>query len=267
MSTQQINPSTQINPSYTVPSASLPTPSATTLGGVMANTGPTGYIVAGINPANGQLIFVSGPTGGGGGGGTGPTGPTGPVGPTGYTGYTGPAGGGGGGGALTLLASVTTSGSQATVAFNSISQAYTDLILVVRGAASSSNPTSVYIAFNGDNSNNNYDYEDVHWYYNAIAGPSQSLAQNTAYIGYLAGGSGTVYATNTKVEIFGYAGTAMNKSYSSDYGGTLGTGNYDVGGGETDGGWRSAAAITSIVVSLSGGNFNDGSLVSLYGRL
>jgi hypothetical protein len=174
---------------------------------------------------------------------------------------------GGSSGALTLISEVVTSGSQASVNFTSIATTWRDLEIHIRGrgTASASN-VIVRAQFNGDTAAN-YDTEDAHWFGTGTSF-AQTIATTSLILGYIAAATApSGYAGTIRALIGDYRGTTFNKQTESTNGATLGTGAGSVGGGVFSGNWRSTAAINAILIIISSGNFVDGSVVSLYGRM
>lgn len=173
----------------------------------------------------------------------------------------------GGNTGMALISEVITSGSQASVSFAAISSSYRDLVLVVRGRGTNASLTvNVHVQFNND-TGSNYHTEDAHWF-SAIGAASQLVSQTSAWVGTLPGASATAnYAGSLKAEILAYDDTTFFKNLLSDYGAHLGTGATTQGRGIISGLWLNAGAITEIDVILSAGNFVNGSIVSLYGRM
>lgn len=181
----------------------------------------------------------------------------GPIGPA------GPAGGG----AITLISEVITAGSQASITFSSISGSYRDLILRVRGRGdTSATTTTVAVQFNGDTGNN---YNIINIYFaatgttvsGAVAAPSGS-----DQIGLIPAATATAsYMGTIEALIAGYSQTTFFKVIHSRYDAFYGTFNISQIFGIFGGTWANTAAITSVKVSLTAGNFVNGSIVSLYG--
>lgn len=209
------------------------------------------------------------------GGATGPTGPTGAngtngmngsTGPTGPTGVTGPTGTGGGGG-LTQISQQVLGTAVPTVTFSSIAGTYTNLQLtmIVRSAASAASD-NIYVQLNGDSAGN-YDYVLALQTSTATAhaGNTTQTPPNTA-LGQVAGAlDPTSYPGILTINFLNYSQTNFFKEV------------WVAGSSSTSAsvvpvaqsamlGWRSTAAITSILVGLSsGGNFVVGSTFTLYG--
>lgn len=171
--------------------------------------------------------------------------------------------------ALTLISSTTTSGSAASVTISSIPATYKDLELHVTGRGDAAGVTSAILRlqFNGDTAAN-YDYEIYERNASGGAGDVGGVAQTSIRLGSLpAATAGASRAGSSIVIIPDYAGTTFFKTVvvnnSRSLGTTTATQEIAVGGGE----WRSTAAINAVKVLWSAGNFVDGSVVSLYGRV
>lgn len=176
-------------------------------------------------------------------------------------GATGPAGASG---ALVLITEIVTSGSQASVTFSSIPNTYRDLIVRVRGRgdASATNVT-IQMTFNGD-TGTNYDIQYLEGSPSAGAGNFFSL--NNISFSRLPGATAPANnAGGTDVIIFDYRGTTFYKSVSVSGGAIFGTSGSTTLTGQYVGDWRNTAAITSVKIALSAGNFVNNSVVSLYG--
>ncbi len=164
-------------------------------------------------------------------------------------------------GALVLIAEVVTSGSQASVTFSSIVSTYRHLKIVISARSTNATTTTTgRVILNGDTGAN------YSWKYYNNAGAATNGADSAWTIGELnANTSPANTAGAAELVIYDYKSTTFQKSFvGSSYTrlGTLGIDNYpEVTGGT----WLNTAAVTSITVSFLGGNFTDGSVVSLYG--
>jgi hypothetical protein len=145
----------------------------------------------------------------------------------------------------------TTLGSTATYYdFTSISQTYTDLVIVVSGTTNSA--TNVWLQFNSD-TGSNYSYINLFGQPNNSTGSYEGIDQTVAYCGNI----GTVISP-TEININNYTSTNTFKSVltrsnvANDY--VLEYVNL----------WRSTAAITSIRVG-SGQTYQIGTTFALYG--
>jgi len=147
----------------------------------------------------------------------------------------------------------TVSGSStSTITFSSISQAYTDLILVMNAQPSSN--VDIFVRFNSDTASN-YSYTVLQG--NGSTAASSRVANSTS-LGIVSGdpsGRFCTYITN----IFNYSNattfkTTITRTNTSDRVGVIG------------GLWRATpAAITAVQVRIDSGYFIAGSTFALYG--
>ena len=154
------------------------------------------------------------------------------------------------------IASTTLVSTAATVAFNAISGAYTDLILVLNGGNATGNYATAF-RFNGDTGSN---YSVTRLYGNGTSANSDR-ASNQSYIYLLAAGQNNLNGVQI-INIQNYSNSTTYKttlSRSNTAGGTVGA---EVGL------WRSTAAITSIVLAPEfTQNWLSGTTFTLYGIL
>jgi hypothetical protein len=151
------------------------------------------------------------------------------------------------------LDKVTLGTATASVTFSSIPSTYTDLIIIVQGAISSTNDNSIYWRANGDTTT----------IYSAtrVSGDGTS-ASSYRQSGETAALTGFIGTANQTINIIQF----MNYANSSTYKTSLARGNnsgYNVGAFVSL--WRNTAAITSITLFAPSVNFNTGSTFSLYG--
>jgi len=154
------------------------------------------------------------------------------------------------------LNKVTVSGTSTnTITFNSISSTYTDLV-VVASAGATATGCGISYQVNGDTSS----------IYSVTAlrgnGATASSFRQT--------GNNQVVVSNVSEPPTTGAGTYIinfqNYSNTNTYKTSISRGNAAAAGVDTFVGlWRSTAAITSITLLISGGNYNSGSTFSLYG--
>lgn len=158
--------------------------------------------------------------------------------------------------ATTTLASAVTN-----YTFNSISGAYTDLILIISGKAGANPSYGSTLQFNGDTGTN---YDFVYMYgTGSSAASSSKTSQTYATLGYGTGvgsSSPTIYIAH----IQNYSNTTTYKSVISR------ASNYDTTYGGTEmsvSSWRSTSAITSIKVDNPFGSmtFAIGTTMTLFG--
>lgn len=151
--------------------------------------------------------------------------------------------------------------------FSSIPGTYRDLLLVVRarGTAVAGN-SNVQLIFNGD-TGANYDRQQTQTS-TSVTATSNTFGSVAGLIGDIpaasasSGSAGLVEAT-----IGDYRGTTFHKITNGRSQWKTGTsaGNYTTQINSMT--WRNTSAITSILVQLGSGNFDAGSVVSLYGRM
>lgn len=168
-----------------------------------------------------------------------------------------------------LISEVVTSGSQSSVSFTSISSAFRDLRIAIRGrSTNASSDTQTKFIFNSD-TGSNYMYLGGLFSDSAAPSTNNNNTGATSLLGpYLPANSAAAnYAGVVELFIGDYRGTAFFKAITwmgASFNGT-GSGNRTLWIG--DGLWRSTSAITRVDVSFSSGNFVDGSVVSLYGLM
>jgi hypothetical protein len=155
-----------------------------------------------------------------------------------------------------LIASTNGTGSSNSIAFNSIPSTYTDLILVVNGATTTStgNPR---LRFNGDTGSN---YSDTNLYGSGTAAGSYRNTTQTSIQLIATVYFNTSLNTNLIIHIMDYANTTTNKT-------TLNRANKATDGVDAVVGlWRNTAAINSITLfTASGFNISSDSTFKLYG--
>jgi hypothetical protein len=172
----------------------------------------------------------------------------------------------GGSGGLVLIGSSIAGSSVSSLTVSSIPNTYSHLRIVVNGRGTNASATvDVHLNFNGDNSAV-YDYQILEAF-QATAIAAQSLGQTTAAIGFMTGSSATANRPGmVETIITNYTNTTFDK---------IGTGvsGADTGSAGSTGTqhiticWRPAtpAAITSVVITPSAGNFATGSGLWVYG--
>jgi hypothetical protein len=147
--------------------------------------------------------------------------------------------------------------AQSSVSLTSISQAYTDLVLVITPIVTSS--TTFAIRYNGVSTGTPYSSIRVTGD-GTSAATSLNSGANEVRISYIAT-SRTTNTSNIIVNIMNYSNSTTNKT-------SLARENCSTeGAGAAVGMWRSTAAITQIdLIPLSGGTIiNTGTVVTLYG--
>lgn len=136
--------------------------------------------------------------------------------------------------------------------FSSIPATYTDLVIVANGNTSALVDT--YLRFNGDSTSGLY--STTRLYGNGSTAASDRYA-NQNHI--LSGDFNTTSNTSTIFQIQNYSNASTFKTslIRSNYAGSIVFANVGL--------WRNTAAITSVTISTSSGNFAVGSTFSLYG--
>lgn len=151
----------------------------------------------------------------------------------------------------------TVASAVSNVEFTGISGAYTNLILQVNGTYSVADAT-FGIQFNGDGGTN---YSDTDFYGNgSTAGSYESVSASSIQAGWYPYSSSQGEPGSSKIYIPNYSSTVDPKTTLERAG---------MGGGQgvymRTGRWNNTAAITSIKLVMSTGNFAVGTTFSLYG--
>lgn len=172
----------------------------------------------------------------------------------------------GGGGAMILISSQVLGSDAANVAFSSIPATYNHLMLVCYGRITEAVVNDyIYMQFNGD-TGANYDRQHAA-IFNATVSNAAEYAQTAIRIGDFAAASATrsAQASMSKVFIPNYAGTTFEKLAKIEGYGEYNTSGTGLSVLQNGGNWRSAAAITSILIFPAANNFKAGSAFYLYG--
>lgn len=148
------------------------------------------------------------------------------------------------------LATTTLSSAASSVTFSSISGSYTDLVLVTSGTNNTSG-ASLQARFNGETTNTNYSYT-------YMIGDGSTAGSNNYTTDATIGTAFTNQYMNI-VHFMNYSNTTTYKTKLSRYGNAE---NYVAA---SVGLWRSTAAITSIEMFVTAGNFAIGTMFTLYG--
>lgn len=172
------------------------------------------------------------------------------------------AAGGGGSGGLTQISQSVVTVAAASITLASLPTTYEDLIIVIMGrGTNAAADVKIKINLNGD-VGANYDYIEENRF-----GAASAFAQTAANIGALPGSTATASAVGT-IEILlpSYARTVLHKQMTS----RVNVKESLVAGGNfqeiyTDA-WRSAAAINTVLLTPVLGNFDVGTIITLYGR-
>jgi hypothetical protein len=178
------------------------------------------------------------------------------------------AAGGGGSGAEVLISEQSPVATN-TVSFTSIPATYRDLRVVVRGRGTvAAISTSVLMQFNGD-TGTNYERDRMGTTNGSSVNASASasnFAETSIPLGTFPGSTASTSITaSADCRIFDYRGTTFFKHAQSIVSGRAGTTQATWGVNIFGGNWESTAAINRVDVFTSTGNFETGSVVSLYG--
>lgn len=167
---------------------------------------------------------------------------------------------GSGSGAEVLISEQTPSGT-GTVTFATISGAYRDLRVIVRGRGTAvAASVNVALQFNAD-TGANYDRQRVGTTNGSTASAAGATGQSSMILGNIPAASATAgNAGNVDIRIYDYIGTTFFKNAAAVE--TFRAIDVNVFSGTW---FAAAAAITQIDVILSSGNYAAGSVVSLYG--
>lgn len=190
-----------------------------------------------------------------------------------HAGETLPAGNGGTGGtsgattpAEVLLDTVSPSAT-GVVTFNSISGAYRDLRVVVRGrGTTSATAVAINLTLNND-TGSNYDTIGVNSNGSVLVQYTTAADVNIAIGNLPAANAPSGAASAAEYRIYNYADTNLHKSVSVLGGTKTGSAASNLFPRTGWGFYRSTSAITRIDLTLAAGNFATGSVVSLYGIL
>jgi hypothetical protein len=149
----------------------------------------------------------------------------------------------------------TLTSTTATVTFTSISGAYTDLILIINAADTTSNSNAALV-INGDTSSN---YSRTNLTGNGSTASSTKVSNASNLYITPAIGTGTNFTTNWVITFQNYSNTTTNKNI-------LVRGNQAIDSLAVIAGlWRSTAAITSLDIQNQGTAWKIGSTFTLYG--
>jgi hypothetical protein len=156
------------------------------------------------------------------------------------------------------IATQTLGTAAASITFSSIPGTYTDLRLVL--TEFSSNTATTRLRFNGDSGAN---YASISLYGTGTAVGTVKQGSDTGiWLDYYSGGSTTIPLLQI-ADIFSYTGSTKKT--------ILVNGNADKNGSgaveRIAGLWSNTAVITSITAARDSGNYNAGTIATLYGIL
>lgn len=158
------------------------------------------------------------------------------------------------------IATTTLGSSQSTVTFSSISSSYTDLVVVLN-TFTSVDVVYTRMRFNSDTGNN---YSSTYLEGDGSVANSNMYTNNSVIqFSYWNAGAGSNPQT-TIINIMNYSNSTTYKTALLKYVGLTGGAS---GATATIGMWRNTNSINTIDFSVGSGNFNSGSIFTLYGIL
>ena len=153
------------------------------------------------------------------------------------------------------IATTTLGSAASSITFSAISNAFTDLRVVL--VETSSSTATQRIRFNSDTGTN---YSTTILYgTGAAAGSAQFSSSNGIISDYYSGGSAT--PSMKTFDVFSYAGSTNKTVLITNSNDKNGSGAVE----RMVGLWRNTAAITSITITRDGGNYNTGTTATIYG--
>jgi hypothetical protein len=166
---------------------------------------------------------------------------------------------------FTKIAEVVTTGSQSTISFPTVPATYRHLELSVtaRGSAVATQ-IQLRCQFNGDTAGN-YD-----WFVRDRLNGTPGLGSTGISLGLIPGASvSSDIVSGLTTFIPDYRSTTFQKTTATVSNFKIGTSaDTDLYGAQQNAGfWRSTSAIASVLLYFASGNFIDGSVATLYGKL
>ena len=160
--------------------------------------------------------------------------------------------------AVTLISTVTLTTTATTISFTSIPGTYTHLRLIYQGKVTSGYG-NFFLRFNAD-TGANYDLQTMDGV-GATASAGQTFATNYISMGLIGGivGGGTIDIPN-------YKGTTLDKIAIGQGYMTYGTSSGQMIVLNHGGRWRNTSAITQLDFTCDAGDFQAGTVVTLYGE-
>jgi len=158
------------------------------------------------------------------------------------------------GGGMTLLSTITLSGTSTTI--SSISQSYKNLFIVISGVTSSANQMVLRIAPNGTTNATDYAM------FRSVGGSASVVASSAGYIDTYSAVQYDSAVNAFTLELTNYASSTYRKSYNF-YGGFRQSDPSDFSFGQS-GIFKSTTAISSLVFSTSANSFTAGQVL-VYG--
>lgn len=149
------------------------------------------------------------------------------------------------------IATTTLGSAQGSVTFSTISQSFTDLILVYNTGSTS--VVNDYVRLNGDTGSN------YSWTRLVGTGSSVISSRGTNDTAMIMGDTSSSLVTTQIIQIANYSNTTTNKTILNKSANPSGAFTVSVGL------WRNTSAVTSITVFPNGTTWLSGSTFTLYG--
>lgn len=141
---------------------------------------------------------------------------------------------------------------------------YTHLKIIMQGLGTTADTAvPVKLRFNNDSGANYYDQRLIGA--GATASADEALAATAGRIGNIPGSTATAALSSIEVVIPNYRGTVFRKAWSSASMHASNTSTGTLQSAQLGGFWNSTAAITRVAVIPNSGNFDVGTIFSLYG--
>lgn len=156
--------------------------------------------------------------------------------------------------------------AQASLDFTSINQNFRSLHVVIQARGTTAATTTVLVVRINNDSGSNYDYQSLTGNVSS-ASSAETFGQTIISLGSMpAASAGASLASHTRVEFANYTGTTFNKTVLSEHANKVGTASGNIVRSDVSGFWRSTAAITRLTFTPGAGNFEVGTVATLYGE-
>lgn len=167
--------------------------------------------------------------------------------------------------AMVQLSQTILSGTAASISFTTISGAYTNLQIVISGRGDNVGTSQgLTMTFNSD-TGNNYDWQYIRAHGTTLVG-AETLATSNLYVCDMpCAGAPAGAAGQATITIAGYAGSTYQKTFTAIGNLKVATTTGNIWIQQQTGWWRNTAAITTVTLALSTGNFAAGTIATLYG--
>lgn len=175
--------------------------------------------------------------------------------------------GGGGTAALTRIAETILGADTASITFSSIPASYRNLFLTITARTDQASVPNPLIQLNGDTGST------YHWQYaktntgNTTYGGSTALVTSFQYAAFgMVTGATANAAVSAQLRIFDYARTAWFKNFIAESTYFDGT-NTNIYSTVAMGNWENTAAVNSVKIFLSAGNYKASTVCTLWGEV